>query len=209
MRLRPLASIAGVTCFIALSLLVFPAPPAAACSCAASSADDHLERADVAFLGDVVAEWIADPDSVIQGEARLASPEMIYMFMVREVYKGAARERQLVMSSLDGASCGAGLRVNHRYVVYAREAGALADGRPVVRTGLCDGTHQPDGVNGFALDGGRPVTHGAGHDGKGGWYGVPAGESIAQPGVSPAALGGLMLLSTAIAGAAIVLAGRT
>ena len=206
MRLRRLCSVVGTTGLLAIAFLVLPAAPASACSCVGPmSSDDHIKQAEVAFLGDVIAARIADPDSVIQGEARLGSPEMIYTFDVREIHKGAVAGRVDVRSSLDGASCGAGLRINHRYVVYAQRTAASGGS---LQTGLCDGTYEPDGVNSFPLAGGELVRQEPPGAGTGGWYGAPAGEPIPRPGVSPAAFGGLMLLSAAIAGALVAVAGR-
>lgn len=208
MELRKLGSFVGITCLLTLALSVFPATPVGACSCAGPvSPGDYLRNAEVAFLGDVIAARIADPESVIQGEARLAGPEMIYTLDVQDVYKGSVTERQEVSSSLDGASCGAGLQVNRRYVVYAREGDPTYGQRTsLLYTGLCDGTYEPDGVNSFPLASGtdpapedRPAES------------VPPGDVKRAPASGPSlsAFAGLMLLSAGIAAAAVGLAGRT
>jgi hypothetical protein len=206
-QLHKVGSLVGITCLLVLSSVVLPVSPAAACSCAGpASADDYLRQADVAFLGDVIAARIADPDSVIQGEARLASPEMIYTIDVQEVYKGAVTERQEVSSSLESDSCGAGLEINHRYVVYARHGipGYTAQG--ILHTGLCDGTYEPDGVRSFPLEGANAPAPGGDPP-----HGIPPGdvrEGPSQP-VGLAALAGVMLVSAALAAAMIGIARKT
>lgn len=200
MALRKLGWLVGIACLLALAFLTFPASPAGACSCVGPmSADDYLDQSDAAFYGDVIAARIADPESVVQGNLRIGSPTMVYTFDVQEVYKGSVRERQEVRSSLDGASCGAELHMNHRYVVYAR-------GAPLY-TGLCHGTHEPDGVTPFPrIAAGAPLADGEDHlPFKDGGKLLHADE----PSIGLAAFAGLMLLSGAIAGALIALAGRT
>lgn len=189
------------------------------------SSNDYLRQADAAFLGDAIAARLADPESVIQGEARLSGPETIYTVDVQDVYKGQVGKRLEVSSSMDGASCGAGLQVNHRYVVYATEGKADYGQRStLLYTGLCHGTYEPDGVNSFPLAGGSPMAPGphAGEDAhgpdeahehgqvdlEGMSHGAPIGEEAPRPGVSPTAFAGLMLVSAAIAAALVALAGR-
>lgn len=197
----------GSTCLLALGFIVFAARPAAACSCAGPmSPNDYLAQADVAFLGDVIAARIADPESVIQGEARLAGPETIFTVDVREAYKGAVERREEVVTSLDGASCGAGLQINHRYVIYATH------GASGLQTGLCHGTYEPDGVNSFPLDSsGPPMLEPSGPIIDVATPPTPPGEILhaPSPSIGLSAFSGLMLLSAAIAGALIALAGRT
>lgn len=211
MGLRKLGSLVGITCLLALAFLVLPATEASACSCAGPrSPDDYLRGAEVAFLGDVIAARIADPESVIQGEARLASPEMIYTVDVQDAYKGAVEKREEVVSSLAGASCGAGLQINHRYVIYATN-GASESGEALLYTGLCHGTYEPDGVDSFPLDSdGPPLVEPARPD-IDVVSPIPLGDVEHGPSgsVSLGAFAGLMLLSAAIAGALIALAGRT
>ena len=208
MALRKLGSLFGIICLLAVAFLVLPAAPAGACSCAGPmSAADFLDQADAAFLGDVIAARLADPESVIQGEARLASPEMIYTLDVQDVYKGSVRERQEVSSSEDGSSCGAGMRVNHRYVIYARQGDSTYGQRSeMLYTGLCDGTYEPDGVNSFPLASGTNAAP-ADHPPES----IPSGSVKHGPeaSIGLGAFAGLILVSVAIAGALIALAGRT
>lgn len=199
MGLRKLARIVGITGLFAVSLVVFPATPAAACSCAGpTSPDGYLRQADAAFLGDVIAARIQDPESVIQGNLRLGSPSMVFTFDVQEVYKGSVRERQEVVSNLDGAACGAGLEINHRYLVFARGDGS----RGPLATSLCDGTSPPQADGSHPLAGG-PVR--SDHPPE-----PPPGEVLhgPSPSIGLGTFAGLMLVSAAIAGALIAVAGR-
>lgn len=198
MALRKIGSIVGIACLLALAFLVVPATPAGACSCIGPmSPDDYLNQADAAFLGDVIAARIADPESLTQGDVRVGSASMVFTFDVREVYKGSVRERQEVVSNMDGAACGAGFELNRRYLVYAR---GPANGSQLA-TSLCEGSGE------FQATGSPPVP---GH-GESDTADPPSGELVhaPAPGVSPAVFGGLLLLSGAIAGAAIAVAGRT
>lgn len=177
------------------------------------SGDDYLEQADAAFYGYVIAARIEDPELVAEGEARLAGPPTIFTVAVQEVYKGSVRARQEVVTALSGASCGAGLEIDRSYVIYARYPVEGAPEKSPLSTGLCDGTYEPDGVTTYRLDGGEQVANEPGPnrppDGSGDWYGTPAGEPIHGPRPTAAAIGGLMLASTAVAAALIALAART
>ena len=193
MALRKLGSLVGITCLLALGFMVSAGTPASACSCVGPlSHGDYSELADAAFIGDVVAARLADSSS-IQGEVRLDSPEMIYEVEVRDVYKGSVRRRVEVSSSLDGASCGAGLAPNQRLMVYAR---ATESSSPApLTTSLCDGTHKVSG---------GPILE------------PPLVSRPASPPPPPPhgptnllAVGGVAVLSAAIGGALIGIAGRT
>ena len=205
MGLRRVVRIVAATCFLGLALATVSASPASACSCVAGL--DHFAEADAAFLGDVIAMRVEDPESVVQGPARLAGPSTVFTIDVQTVYKGEVRERQEVRSSLDGASCGAGFQINHRYVVYGRTT--VGSHNIPMHTSLCDGTYAPDGVNTF------PLPHS-------GWlpehehspvFGDPESgeivEPVGRPGASPAAFAGVILVSAMAAATLLALGGRT
>lgn len=100
-----------------------------ACSCASLAGADNLAHADVAFVG-VVTEQ--SPGTVPEPQFRLTA----YTFVVEEVRKGPVARSVIVLSSQDGASCGAGFAVADRWLVFAR----LQDG--ALSSGLCDGNER-------------------------------------------------------------------
>ena len=197
MQLRRLGALVGLACILALGFVALAGTPASACSCVGPlSHRDYLRAADAAFIGDVVAERIADPDSAIQGDVRLASPEMIYSVDVRDVYKGSVPGHVEVRSAQDGASCGAGLGPNRRFMIYARADGAATARASGLVTGLCDGTHE---VAGGPILSPPLEVHPA----------DPLPPAPQAPPIGLLALAGVTLLSAAIAAALIGFAGRT
>jgi hypothetical protein len=95
-------------------VLVAPAPPAWACSCAKI---DVLQWADVAFVGRVVSIGI---DRQVERKVE---------FAVESVQKGSAGSTVTLTTSISSASCGFDFAVGLRYRVFADSG----------RTGLCSG----------------------------------------------------------------------
>lgn len=112
------------------------APPAYACSCGAFSDQEAFSRADTVFVGDL-ADYEA-PES-----PKSSIDPALWTFAVTDVYKGEVNERQIVVSAVDGASCGLELPHVGRFLVFARrepQAFEIAvDGGPLY-SALCDGT---------------------------------------------------------------------
>jgi hypothetical protein len=108
-------------------VLVAPAPPAWACSCAQI---DALQFADVAFVGRVVSIG-TDVDGGRKVE-----------FAVDSVQKGSAGSTVSLTTSGSSASCGFDFAVGHRYRVFARSG----------QTTLCSGNQELAGF-GTPLDG--------------------------------------------------------
>jgi hypothetical protein len=100
---------------IGAGVLMAPAPPAWACSCAVI---DPVAMADVAFAGRVLS---IGQDT--QGGGRRVE------FAVESVLKGSVGSSVVLTTSASSASCGFDFAVGHRYRVFA-ESG---------RTGLCSG----------------------------------------------------------------------
>ena len=100
-------------------VLVAPAPPAWACSCAQI---DALTFADVAFTGRVVS---------IGTDAGGRRVE----FAVESVQKGTVGSTVTLSTSVSSASCGFDFAVGHRYRVFARSG----------QTTLCSGNQEIPG----------------------------------------------------------------
>jgi len=101
-------------------VLVAPAPPAWACSCAQI---DALQFADVAFVGRVVSIGAG-----ADGGRRVE-------FAVESVQKGPAGSTVTLTTSVSSASCGFDFAVGHRYRVFARSG----------QTTLCSGNQEIPG----------------------------------------------------------------
>jgi LPXTG-motif cell wall-anchored protein len=108
-------------------VLVAPAPPAWACSCAQV---DALQFADVAFVGRVISIG-TDAD----GGRRVE-------FAVESAQKGTVDSTVTLTTSGSSASCGFDFAVGHRYRVFARSG----------RTTLCSGNLELPGFGGALGD---------------------------------------------------------
>jgi MYXO-CTERM domain-containing protein len=98
---------------LAVGVLVAPAPPVWACSCAQI---DSLGFADTAFVGKAL--------SIDQ-----SADESVIVFEVDSMLKGSADGRIAVRTSTNEASCGFGFAVGRSYRVFAKAG----------RTTLCSG----------------------------------------------------------------------
>lgn len=109
------------------------APCAAACSCAPSSDEELIAWAGTVFVGRVlgVDEGGGSPSS--------SANELVWTFEVSEVYKGAVRRTQQVVSVAD--SCALALVADRTYLVFTdpdpTNPGAA---RTQLRASLCGGT---------------------------------------------------------------------
>ena len=135
-----------VLVFTTLAVLVGPAAPACACSCALGTLEEFTEGADVVFAGTVREDgqplWPGSSPGWVTATIR-----------VTVVYKGASvRAWTDVETSGDGASCGYPLAEGHRYLIFANEwEGAL-------RTGLCSGNRDlGEESNPFQTTGYAPI----------------------------------------------------
>ena len=114
-----------VPLFLAL-VIVAPAAPAHACSCAMLSSAQKVENADVVVRGTIAG--LDDPGGRDSGHL------VTYEVAVAEVYRGAATATTFVRSAADGASCGIEVQEGREYLLFARRVGGD------LRAGLCDGT---------------------------------------------------------------------
>jgi hypothetical protein len=117
-----------------LSAAVFVVPRwAEACSCLEQTPAQIYERADAAFVGDVV-------------EITEAARRKTVRLKVVRAYKGAVKANETVTVTLPGgssASCSLDFAVNARVVIFA----STADGR--LSTNLCQGS--------YGLEPGKPL----------------------------------------------------
>lgn len=114
-----------VPLFLAL-VLVAPATPAHACSCAMLSSAQKVDNADVVVRGTVTG--VDDPGG------RSSAHPVTYEVAVAEVYRGTAAATTFVLSAASGASCGIEVQQGREYLLFARRVGSE------LRAGLCDGT---------------------------------------------------------------------
>lgn len=129
-RLRA-GRMAGVAVF-AVVLLVGMAPPCLACSCIASTDEEHYQRADVVFTGKVTERH--DPAS---GSPQRGSADPIHWTIdVDGTQKGKVADPVVVETSRDEASCGVTFVVGRRYQVFATNTGEYP------HTDLCSGTRE-------------------------------------------------------------------
>lgn len=114
-----------VPLFLAL-VVVLPAAPAHACSCAMLSSAQKVENADVVVRGTITG--LDDPGGLDSGHL------VTWEVAVAEVYQGAAAGTAFVRSASDGASCGIEVQEGREYLLFARQVGGD------LRAGLCGGT---------------------------------------------------------------------
>lgn len=114
-----------VPLFLAL-VVVLPAAPAHACSCAMLSSAQKVENADVVVRGTITG--LDDPGGLDSGHL------VTWEVAVAEVYQGAAAATTFVRSASDGASCGIEVQEGREYLLFARQVGGD------LRAGLCGGT---------------------------------------------------------------------
>lgn len=122
--MRLLRRLLVVLVLVATSLTVVSAGPAFACSCAVL--DDHLDRADAAFVG-VVTE-VDEP----AGRIFSSADAVTVRFAVERVQKGAVGDDVELTTVAEQASCGYDFTEGHRYQVFATDG----------QTGLCAGNEE-------------------------------------------------------------------
>lgn len=106
-------------------VLLSPAAPASACSCVVGTPADHLERADVVFVGTLTESSDGATDTVG------------YVFDVDTVFKGEVGTRAEVASSESSAACGlAGMKVGSSYLMFVGSTGSA------LRGDLCGGSQR-------------------------------------------------------------------
>lgn len=107
----------AVLALLAGGLVLGPAAPAAACSCARLTPEHYAARADVAFVGTATSE-------------RAADGELVYRFTVATVHAGRVSRTQDVVTPRTGSSCDQRLPLDRELLVL----GSLdAHGRPSLR----------------------------------------------------------------------------
>src|SRR5688572_24484410 len=107
MRTRRVGLGLGILCLMTVTVLGVETRPASACTCMGGrTASDFLAGADAAFVGDVIAARLADPESALPEHLGLGSPRMVFTFDVEEVQKGDVAGRQEVVTWPDEAACG-------------------------------------------------------------------------------------------------------
>jgi MYXO-CTERM domain-containing protein len=111
-----------------------PAGPASACSCVGGTTAEHVAGADVVFTGTLLSREVSHPSAPIFS----SDDPALHVFAVDTVFKGAAAQRQGVVSAADGASCGLELSGEGPFVVFATRDAALPAGQYAAN--LCGGS---------------------------------------------------------------------
>lgn len=131
------AAVAAAGLIVGGALPIVTAGPAHACSCVGWNDNQAFSSADAVFAG-----RLRDAATSVQrNRARLR----VFDFDVDTVYKGAVLRRQRVVTIGSGSSCGAELRGNGPFLVFAtRDRQQFDDAVPKgeLFTGLCDGTRE-------------------------------------------------------------------
>lgn len=171
-------------------LLVGPSP-ACACSCVPRTDAEFYRDAGTVFVGELVSRRPGD------GLFRSSTDPVTYVFAVSAVHKGTVSERQEVVSSASGASCGLEIEVGRRYVVFTQATPMEPD--PTPRAGqlsanLCGGT-RPAGSGAVAEafgPGEAPVPGGSGEQ---------AGRGVGERAAAawPYLLGGALAVAAVLA----------
>lgn len=120
-----LRSLVAVLALSVAVVVVGPAPPVMACSCAAITDAEAAEASDAVFVGTLV-----DVERPPPAESRSSTDPATYTFAVSEVLKGDAAERQEVVSEVWGASCGLELRGDGPFLVFATTTSSGWSPRP-------------------------------------------------------------------------------
>lgn len=130
--------VATVVVALGVTVVSFGAAPSAgACSCAASSDEEAMERADSVFSGTLV-EVIGPP----RGELGSSRDPERFVFDVEDVFKGEVTSTQTVVTPRSGASCGLELVGPGPFVVFAFDDSQLTSGAEEgeLYSHLCSGT---------------------------------------------------------------------
>ena len=110
---------------------VWSAPSAGACSCVDSSGQERTEAADVVF------------EATVAGSEVLSNELALWTFDVAWVYKGDARETELVYAPAQEGVCALDLVAGTTYVVFAEviDGSETEPGYPIgdLKAGLCGG----------------------------------------------------------------------
>jgi hypothetical protein len=128
-----------------VGLLIAPATPACACSCAEATLEEYRGYADVVFVG-----VVTKIDRPLFG---LSSADPVGVTLqVSDVYQGRAQATTRVTTAMDGASCGYAFEEGRRYLVFAQA------GQDGLSTGLCAGNRDlAREANPFTGGGGLPL----------------------------------------------------
>ena len=135
MRRRVALAAAGL--LLGLAAIWAVPTPAYACSCAQTSDEGHVSRADVIFTGRIEDD-------------RSDQQTRILTFVVERIYKGSIGTRQVISTSASGASCGLEIGGEGTFLVFANHA----DQPGQLEANLCGGT-RPGGAPAI-LGEGRP-----------------------------------------------------
>lgn len=120
---------------LALVALVLVPAPSYACSCAQSTLQEHVDRAEVVVRGTVDSR--EGPENA---RVRSSMDEVTYAVTVAEVYRGDPPVPLEVHSVESGASCGLeNIRLGDEYVVFADE-GTGPGNEGELWANLCGGT---------------------------------------------------------------------
>jgi hypothetical protein len=115
-----------------VAVLLLPATPASACSCAALTAAQSYDGADVVFSGRLVSREQPVPGS--DGSWSSADPATL-TFQVSRVYKGTVAARQQLTTAASGDSCGLEISGAGPFLVFANTAATGG-----LTSTLCGGT---------------------------------------------------------------------
>ncbi len=116
-----------------LTIVVIPASPSFACSCARASTEQYVDGADAVFTGTVTGKE-PPPERAVMS----SMDPITYTFDVERWFKGERENPVEILSAMSGASCGLeGVRAGQRYVVFASES---RRGDRELWASLCGGT---------------------------------------------------------------------
>ncbi|MEX2394321.1 MAG: hypothetical protein WD826_07570 [Actinomycetota bacterium] len=104
---------------IALFLLLALAPAAQACSCIKDDPRTSLEKADAAFIG----ELIDRPQSRSTGQIRSSGEIVDWRFTVEDSVKGDLGDEVVVKSAISGVSCGLSVPLGETVGLFLRRDG--------------------------------------------------------------------------------------
>jgi hypothetical protein len=138
-----------------VAVVVAGARQALACSCAARTEKQAFADADTVFIGKLLGTEVASEP----GPVYSTGDEERFFFAVNTVFKGTATDRQTIVTSRDGASCGLEIGGPGPFVVFTyRDGGGIGSGAVdgELYSHLCSGT-RPLSV------GDVPASFGGGH----------------------------------------------
>jgi hypothetical protein len=110
-----------VSLCLAASIIPVAPSPALACSCIASTPEEHADNAKIIFTG-------------MSKRVDRTLSELTVRFRVSKIFKGDVPRRVTIVTPSDSAACGCSFKEDTRYTVFGSARGER------VETNLCSGT---------------------------------------------------------------------